>query len=149
MQKKKIKVTDENRNDLITAYCDKMLGSMDISDVYDYAMEKMSEEFDELNNSKLNEAIRGVFPGLLEEQAIKFFEDSLCIVLVDTYGTMTRQPRRNGVITDNKSSLDNMSPSQIRVVLEHLLMTMDFEQRMKLMNTFPGLYNMIYPEVKI
>ena len=96
MQKKKIKVTDENRNDLITAYCDKMLGSMDISDVYDYAMEKMSEEFDELNNSKLNEAIRGVFPSLLEEQAIKFFEDSLCIVLVDTYGTMTRQPRRNG-----------------------------------------------------
>ena len=53
------------------------------------------------------------------------------------------------MITDNKSSLDNMSPSQIRVVLEHLLMTMDFDQRMKLMNTFPGLYNMIYPEVKI
>ena len=53
------------------------------------------------------------------------------------------------MITDNKSSLDNMSPSQIRVVLEHLLMTMDFEQRMKLMNTFPGLYKMIYSEAKI
>ena len=51
--------------------------------------------------------------------------------------------------TDNKSSLDNMSPSQIRVVLEHLLMTMDFEQRTKFMETFPGLYKMIYPEVKI
>jgi hypothetical protein len=49
------------------------------------------------------------------------------------------------VITDNKSSLDNMSPSQIRVVLEHLLMTMDFEQRTKFMETFPGLYKMIYP----
>jgi hypothetical protein len=53
------------------------------------------------------------------------------------------------VITDNKSSLDNMSPSQIRVVLEHLLMTMDFEQRNKFMKTFPGLYNMIYPEAKV
>jgi hypothetical protein len=53
------------------------------------------------------------------------------------------------VITDNKSSLDNMSPSQIRVVLEHLLMTMDITQRTKFMSTFPGLYNMIYPEVKI
>ena len=67
----------------------------------------------------------------------------------DTYGIMVRQPRRNGVITDNKSSLDNMSPSQIRVVLEHLLMTMDITQRTKFMSTFPGLYNMIYPEVKI
>ena len=67
----------------------------------------------------------------------------------DSYGIMNTQPRRNGVITDNKSSLDNMTPSQIRVVLEHLLMTMDFEQRTKFMETFPGLYKMIYPEVKI
>jgi len=49
------------------------------------------------------------------------------------------------VFTDHKSSLDNMSHSQIRVVLEHLLMTMDIEQRNKFRNTFPGLYSMIYP----
>lgn len=49
------------------------------------------------------------------------------------------------MFTDHKSSLDNMSPSMIRVVLEHLLMTMDIEQRNKFRNTFPGLYNMIYP----
>ena len=53
------------------------------------------------------------------------------------------------MITDNKSSLDNMTPSQILVVLEHLLMTMDFEQITKFMETFPGLYKLIYPEVKI
>ena len=53
------------------------------------------------------------------------------------------------MFTDHKSSLDNMSHSQIRVVLEHLLMTMDIEQRNKFKNTFPGLYNMIYPNVEI
>ena len=42
-----------------------------------------------------------------------------------------------------------MSHSQIRVVLEHLLMTMDIEQRNKFKNTFPGLYHMIYPNVGI
>ena len=47
---------------------------------------------------------------------------------------------------DHKPSLDNMSHSQIRVVLERLLSTMDFNQRNDLMNTFPGLYSMIYPE---
>jgi hypothetical protein len=49
----------------------------------------------------------------------------------------------------HKESLDNMTPSQIRVVLEHLLSTMEIKQRKNLMNTFPGLYNIIYPEVKI
>lgn len=46
----------------------------------------------------------------------------------------------------HKNSLDNMTPSQIRVVLEHLLSSMDITQRKDLMNTFPGLYKMIYPE---
>lgn len=46
----------------------------------------------------------------------------------------------------HKPSLDLMSPSQIRVVVEHLLSTMDIDQRNDLKNTFPGLYKMIYPE---
>lgn len=45
----------------------------------------------------------------------------------------------------HKNSLDSMSPSQIRVVLEHLLSTMDINQRNDLKDTFPGLYKMIYP----
>lgn len=49
----------------------------------------------------------------------------------------------------HKSSLDNMTPSQIRVVLENLLSTMEIKQRRNLMETFPGLYKLIYPEVKI
>ena len=53
------------------------------------------------------------------------------------------------MFTDHKSSLDNMSPSQMRVVLEHLLMTMDIKQRTKFMKTFPGLYKMIYPEQEV
>lgn len=46
----------------------------------------------------------------------------------------------------HKDSLNNMTPSQIRVVLEHLLSTMDSVQRKDLMDVFPGLYKMIYPE---
>lgn len=46
----------------------------------------------------------------------------------------------------HKSSLDNMSPSQMRVVLEHLLYTMEFKQRRNLMETYPGLYKQIFPE---
>ena len=53
------------------------------------------------------------------------------------------------MFTDHKSSMDNMSPSQMRVVLEHLLMTMDIKQRTKFMKTFPGLYKMIYPEQEV
>ena len=41
--------------------------------------------------------------------------------------------------------VDNMSVAQMRVVLEHLLYTMEIVQRRTLMNTFPGLYEMIYP----
>lgn len=48
----------------------------------------------------------------------------------------------------HKSSLDNMSPSQMRMVLEHLLYTMEIKQRKDLMETFPGLYKMIFPEYK-
>lgn len=48
----------------------------------------------------------------------------------------------------HKPSLDLMSPSQIRVVLEHLLSSMEINQRNDLRNTFPGLYKMIYPEVE-
>lgn len=46
----------------------------------------------------------------------------------------------------HKKSLDNMTPAQIRVILEHLLYTMPIEQRRDLMETFPGLYKMIYPK---
>lgn len=46
-------------------------------------------------------------------------------------------------------NIDNMSPSQMRVVLEHLLYTMEIRQRKNLMNSFPGLYKMIYPNFVI
>lgn len=46
----------------------------------------------------------------------------------------------------HNSNIDNMSVAQMRVVLEYLLYTMEIKQRKDLMNTFPGLYKMIYPE---
>ena len=47
---------------------------------------------------------------------------------------------------EHKPSLYNMTPSQIRVVLEHLLSTMEIKQRRDLMEAFPGLYKMVYPD---
>jgi hypothetical protein len=46
----------------------------------------------------------------------------------------------------HRPALDDMSPSQIRVVCEHLLYTMDGEQRRSLMAAFPGLYAMVFPD---
>jgi hypothetical protein len=48
----------------------------------------------------------------------------------------------------HNSNIDNMSVAQMRVVLEHLLYTMEIKQRRNLMDSFPGLYNMIYPKEK-
>jgi hypothetical protein len=48
---------------------------------------------------------------------------------------------------EHKPSLDNMTPSQIRVVLEHLLSTMEIKQRRDLMEAFPGLYKMVYTDI--
>lgn len=47
----------------------------------------------------------------------------------------------------HNSNIDNMSVAQMRVVLEHLLYTMEIKQRVDLMDTFPGLYKMIYPHL--
>lgn len=49
----------------------------------------------------------------------------------------------------HNSNIDNMSVAQMRVVLEHLLYTMEIKQRKDLMSNFPGLYRMIYPGVEI
>ena len=40
----------------------------------------------------------------------------------------------------HKPQLDQMTPTEIRVICEQLLYTMDIEQRTKLKNTYPGLY---------
>jgi hypothetical protein len=45
----------------------------------------------------------------------------------------------------HKPQLDQMTPAEIRVICEYLLYTMDIEQRTKLKNTYPGLYQKLYP----
>lgn len=46
----------------------------------------------------------------------------------------------------HKPTLDTMTPAQHRVVLEHLLYTMNQEQRLNLIRTLPGLYMQIFPD---
>jgi hypothetical protein len=52
-------------------------------------------------------------------------------------------------MTDHRPTLDSLSPAQIRVVLERLLMTMQSEARRDFMEKLPGLYCMVYPTVTI
>jgi hypothetical protein len=44
----------------------------------------------------------------------------------------------------HKPELDEMSPSQIRVLCEQLLYTMDIEQRIKVSTEIPGIYKMVF-----
>jgi hypothetical protein len=48
----------------------------------------------------------------------------------------------------HKPELDQFTPAEIRVVCEQLLYTMDSEQRVKFMQTHPGLYLKLYPGAK-
>lgn len=54
--------------------------------------------------------------------------------------------RRDLLGKAHNPNIDNMSVAQMRVVLEHLLYTMEIKQRLNLMDSFPGLYSMIYPK---
>jgi hypothetical protein len=56
---------------------------------------------------------------------------------------------RNLLGKAHKPSLDAMSNAQIRVVCEHLLFTMQTEQRRDLIEAFPGLYKMVFPDHEI
>lgn len=49
----------------------------------------------------------------------------------------------------HRPSLDHMTPAQIRVVCEELLYTMEQEQRVAFMKTFPGLYALVFPELHV
>jgi hypothetical protein len=44
--------------------------------------------------------------------------------------------------------MDSMSPAMIRVVCEHLLYTMEYQQRKRFRECFPGLYYMLFPDTE-
>ena len=46
----------------------------------------------------------------------------------------------------HKAELDDFTPSEIRVLCEELLYTMEIEQRRKIMVRHPGLYMRLYGE---
>jgi len=49
-------------------------------------------------------------------------------------------------MTKHKPELDSLTPSEIRVVLEQMLWTMEIKQRENLQKAYPGLYKAIYPD---
>jgi len=52
---------------------------------------------------------------------------------------------RTMIVNAHKPQLDEMTPAEIRVICEQLLYTMDIEQRIKFLETYPGLYAKIEP----
>jgi len=49
------------------------------------------------------------------------------------------------IMSTHKPALDELTPAEIRVVCEQLLYTMPVEQRVKLRETYPGLYAKVEP----
>lgn len=56
---------------------------------------------------------------------------------------------KSNLVHSHKPEMDNMSPAMIRVVAEFLLYTMAIEQRRQFMDTLPGFYKVLYPEVEL
>ena len=66
MQKEKIIVTDENRPDITSDYCHRLLDDMDIDTLYNFAYQMLVDNKSGLTNKMLEEQIVDYYPDLLE-----------------------------------------------------------------------------------
>jgi len=66
MQKEKIIVTDENRDDITSIYCDHLLEDMDFDTLYNFAHQMLVDNKSGLTNKMLEEQINDYYPGLLD-----------------------------------------------------------------------------------
>lgn len=66
MQKEKIIVTDENRQDITSVYCHRLLDDMDFDTLYSFAYQMLKDNKEGLTNKMLEEQITDYYPDLLE-----------------------------------------------------------------------------------
>jgi hypothetical protein len=66
MQKEKIIVTDENRQDITSVYCHRLLDDMSFDTLYNFAYDILRDNKSGLTNKMLEEQIADYYPDLLE-----------------------------------------------------------------------------------
>jgi len=66
MQKKKIIVTDNNRQDITSDYCHRLLDDMDFNTLYNFAYDMLYDNKKGLTNEQLTNQINDYYPDLLE-----------------------------------------------------------------------------------
>jgi hypothetical protein len=66
MQKEKIIVTDENRQEIMSTYCSRLLDDMDFDTLYSFAYDMLRDSKSGLTNKMLEEQIVDYYPDLLE-----------------------------------------------------------------------------------
>lgn len=66
MQKEKIIVTDNNRPDITSIYCHRLLDDMDFDTLYSFAYDMLVDNKEGLTNEQLQNQIADYYPDLLE-----------------------------------------------------------------------------------
>lgn len=67
MQKEFVRVTDNNREDIIKSYAHTLLDDMDFDTLYTFAYESLVENKDLMDNLSLENEILNYYPEILEE----------------------------------------------------------------------------------
>ena len=67
MQKKMIKVTDENRTVIIGSYVSRVLDDMEYDTLYAFAYDMLEDGKQNLSNEQLTDQISDYYPDLLED----------------------------------------------------------------------------------
>ncbi len=66
MQKEKIIVTDENRQDITSVYCHRLLDDMNFDTLYSFAYHMLVDNKSGLTNKMLEDQIIDYYPDLLD-----------------------------------------------------------------------------------
>jgi hypothetical protein len=61
-----IKVTNENRADITSAYCHRLLDDMDFNTLYSFAYDMLRDNKEGLTNKMLEDQISDYYPDILE-----------------------------------------------------------------------------------
>jgi hypothetical protein len=66
MMQEKIKITDENRQEIMSTYCSRLLDDMDFDTLYNFAYDMLRDNKEGLTNKMLEDQISDYYPDFLD-----------------------------------------------------------------------------------
>lgn len=66
MQKERLSVNDNNRADITSVYCHRLLDDMDFDTLYSFAYDMLKDNKEGLTNKQLEDQIVDYYPDILE-----------------------------------------------------------------------------------